>query len=236
MDEYKTTESDDLFDTDYSEDVSPDVSNTNEEELSNEDTDNESSVGEENEEALDLEESKSAKEIAKERQLKAWLNKINNGDKTIDDLPRNQRWLKPLLEKQLNSAKAVRKVEAEYDIDEIVERKIAEKEDKREFTLMKSALEDMDLTPSQKSDLSSEFKDLRGAGLSRAVALQKAMKIAGVRANDALAEAMMPPRVSTQKTKVADGENWWKEGDSKSRMEKLAELTDPMAGQSKRFS
>ena len=80
---------------------------------------------------------------------------------TLDDLSKHQQWLKPHLEaKAKKSAKAEAKAD-ELDVESIVERKIAEKEDLREFKSLKGDLNSMKLKGPQKAELEAEFKESR---------------------------------------------------------------------------
>ena len=129
----------------------------------------------EKDEDLDLEvKSKPDPSVAKQKQIDAWLGKVLNGEATVDDLPKNLQWLKTPILKEL------KKLEAIPDVESIVENKLREKEEAQEFAHLKAKLAVMDLTKSQKAELSAEFKDLAGAGVAKAKALVKAMKITGI--------------------------------------------------------
>lgn len=145
------------------------------------DTDGELFDDEQNDEGTDLDlETKEVKETKpdnaalKRKQIDAWLGKILNEEATVDDLPKNMQWLKTPLLKELKA------LEVAPDVEAIVEKKMQEKEEALEFAHLKAKLNVMDLSKSQRAELSSEFKDLAKAGLSKQSALLKAMKIAGI--------------------------------------------------------
>lgn len=179
-----------LFDTKDPESGSDAASTTKEDE--------ETSKGEESEEALDLDEGTASKEEQKQKQVDTWVKKIESGDASLDDLKKHQAWLKPLLEEKLNkTAEADSKAE-ELDVEAIVDKKIAEKEDLREFKSIKADLNSTKLSGKQKAELEAEFKDLRSMGFNRVQALEKAMKIAGVKTEvpSSRRSKMTPPRPS----------------------------------------
>ena len=148
-----------------------------------EDTNSELSDDEQaQDESLDLEseqqESKSSPSAIKQKQLDAWLGKILSGEAAIDDLPPSQKWLKlPLL-------KELKLLEAGSTIEQVVEQKVTERlkaqDDARSFAELKAKISVMDLSKSQRAELVAEFKDLASTGISKAKALQKAIKIAGI--------------------------------------------------------
>jgi hypothetical protein len=166
-----------------------------------EDTESELSNDEQaQDESLDLEkqESKPDPSALKQKQLDAWLGKILNGEAAIKDLPKNMQWLKvPIL-------KELKLLEAGSTIEQVVEQKVTERlkaqDDARSFAELKAKLSVMDLTKSQRAELVAEFKDLASTGISKAKALQKAVKIAGITLdfaeiqNEELRRAMSIPK------------------------------------------
>ena len=170
------------------------------------------SDSEEHKEALDLEEteSTSSAEDNRQRQIDAWYKKITEGDKSLDDIPAKQKWLKAHIEERLEVENAKETVAQEYDVDAIVEEKLslklAQEKAKAAFNNMKEQLNSMDLTPEQKDTISQEFKDFRSDGLSLDKALDKARKVAGVKFGSPR-KKVNPPHPST----VSDepiGEDW----------------------------
>jgi len=93
--------------------------------------------------------------------VSSYEQKVINGDITMDEVP---EWVQK--EFQGNEAP---KVNLEVKI----------KDDIR-FEKQYDALKEMELSPSQKDDVITEFKDLVASGLTRAKAITKAMKIAGI--------------------------------------------------------
>lgn len=153
-------------------------------------------------EDLDLEtevqESKPDPSALKQKQLDAWLGKILNGEAAIEDLPKNMQWLKvPLL-------KEMKLLEAGSTIEKVVEEKVYEKlkaqEDERTFAQLKARVSVMDLTKAQRAELSTEYKDLVLGGMPKAKALEKSIKIVGIKLdfaemqNDELRKLMAIPK------------------------------------------
>jgi hypothetical protein len=170
-----------LFDTD-TDDAATDAA---------QDTDDTEESGDsegEQEEALDLEieeESKKTKaEDAKQKQVDAWQRKLDSGSAKLEDLPKNLQWLKA----HLQDPSVVKERLAEVDLDAVVERKLAEKEENRKFIELKSQLGDMGLTNAQKRELEAEFRDLASNGVPKAKALKTACKLAGVDLEGKVAE------------------------------------------------
>jgi hypothetical protein len=162
-----------LFDTETPESSSDAASTTEGAE--------EASGGEESNEALDLDEGTASKEEQKQKQVDAWAKKIDAGKASLDDLSKHQQWLKPLLEEKLQvTAKANAKAE-ELDVEAIVERKIAEKESNSTFISLKADLNSMKLSGKQKAEVKREFNDFLTLGVSKEIALEKAVKIAGIK-------------------------------------------------------
>jgi len=174
-----------LFDT-VDDDAATDAAN---------DTDEaeETSESEQEQDTLDLESTTSKAEEAKQKQINAWQRKLDEGKVNITDLPENLKWLAPHLTEP--TAK-----KTDPDIDAIVERKIAEKEELHKFMQMKEGLSELNLTNAQKKELEAEFKDLRSSGLPQTKALEKAMKLAGVDPDgqkaDKLKQRMSMPKES----------------------------------------
>lgn len=120
---------------------------------------------------------------AKQKQVDAWVGKILAGEATIADLPNNLQWLKTPVLKELRSLEMTPELESK--MEKIASKMLAEKESALEFDRMKSDLNKLDLSKSEKAELSAEFKDLLDAGVPRTKALAKAMKIVGINADAA---------------------------------------------------
>jgi hypothetical protein len=65
--------------------------------------------------------------------------------------------------------------------EEIVEKKMAEKEDEKNFSSLKDKISSMKLSEAVKKHLDEEYKELRAVGLPKGKALAKAMQIVGVK-------------------------------------------------------
>jgi len=134
----------------------------------------------------------SVAEFERDRQIKVWAGRIASGEKTIDDIPAGQQWLKPLVSNRLEA----KTQPAPQDIEKIVEAKLAEKEVANRVKALEANLSKDKLAVFQ-----AEFKDLRDSGVPSAKALEKAMKIAGtvdmeLLANEDLRRGMALPKAS----------------------------------------
>jgi len=220
MAEDQNTKGEELFYSPADEEGSPIVSTTDDQ------TEESESSSEENKEALILDESK-ADPAAKARldQVAAWRRKIDMGEKTLDDLPKHQAWIKKDLEAQFGREAKKQEVEADYDIESIVEEKLKAKEADKKFSDMKAALNDTKLSSEERATISEEFKDLLDSGLSKDKALEKAIKLAKVDLNfNARRKAMVPPRAGNTQKSEDQGE-YWKKADPQARLDKLKSLT-----------
>lgn len=116
----------------------------------------------------------SPQEIQMQKQIDVWVDKIVSGERGIDELPRNQEWMIPHIEERINQAAKA------PEIEDIVERKLQQREEARQFDQMKNDLERTPLSRTQKEDLQQQYQDLRQSGLTQAKALKIAMQLAGV--------------------------------------------------------
>ena len=155
-------------------------------------------------------------EFERQNQIEANAIKILRGEKSLDDLEGDTQWLylpvKNLLD-TMNKAP---------EIEQLVEKKMAEKEDSKEFDTLKKQLNSISLNSTQREELQTEYKDLRSAGLSKSKALSKAIKMAGVKFDtsmDELKRNMALPKSGNYRT----------EDDSTdlSDFEKVAQIKDP---------
>lgn len=173
-------------------------------------------------------------EQSKNHQIDVWTERIVSGEASIDDLPKNLAWLKKPIQNRLE----ILKEQANLDtlIEKAVEKKLSEKEQKvktdqveAQFQSMTEKLESADLSDEKRKVLLQEYRDLRSSGLNKAIALEKALKIAQVSIaegdNDPAARelfaAMALPKNSgrpTKEQKPADIDNV----KSKSEKERLA--------------
>ena len=111
-------------------------------------------------------------ETAKAKLVSDWAKNVKGELKSLDDIPADQAWLIPLVEAELGKT-----TESQ---DDVIERKLNEREANRRFDSMKGELNSLDITKEQKSTLEGKYKTLRGKGLSKLESLELAMEIAGV--------------------------------------------------------
>lgn len=162
-------DSEQLFDT-----KDPDTSADAESTTTGQETE---SVGEEIKE-LDLEtdvkKNLSKAEVERQKQVDVWYSRIASGEATLDQVPADQKWLKPLITSRLDA------VSKTPDIERLVEQKLAERDDRAKFASLKETLKHTKLTALQRKELEAEYKDFRGDGVRPSKALEKAMRIVGV--------------------------------------------------------
>ncbi len=145
------------------------------------------STDEQKQDALNLEdetpkdEGKAKAETARDAQAEGWTKKILSGEKTLEDLPANMKWLKPFVEAKLGD-----KVP---DIDKLLDEKIAERETGKKFQSIKSDLEDMGLSREKRVALEEKFKSFRQRGLSKLDALETAMETLNISPQGQMLEA-----------------------------------------------
>lgn len=136
----------------------------------------------------------------RQKQIDHWVNEIAAGNKSIDDLPADKAWLKPGINQGLGN------LQKQPEIDEIVDRRIAEKEALNEFRAKQKIINAMSLTKEKRDILNEEFNENKSLGLADNVALTKAMKVAGISTNtedqerSILRQRMALPHQGTQNT------------------------------------
>jgi hypothetical protein len=91
---------------------------------------------------------------AKERQKMAWLKKIESGDKTLDDMPKNLEWLKKDIQDDM------KKKPKDDDIDSRIQKVLTEREAKLEFDYLVDDLKEADISAEQEAQLREEYEDL----------------------------------------------------------------------------
>jgi hypothetical protein len=187
-----------LFDSDFPEAATDAADDTDEEE--------ETSDGEqEQHEPLNFEGKTSAEE-QRQKQIDVWQNRIDTGEATLATLPPNLKWMAA----HLKSSKAVDTPAGDVDVEAIVERKLAAKEEEGKFLTLKGQLQESKLSDVQRQSVQAEFQDLLESGLSKGKALEKAIKIAGVDVDYSQVEAkrssMALPKDSTFQAKHKDGD------------------------------
>jgi hypothetical protein len=118
---------------------------------------------------------KPGKEVQEAKQVEAWTAKVLAGKASLDDLSGDLSWLKPKVESNLDKLSSSAPV-----LEKLVEKKFAEKEETQKFNTLRSQLNEVNTTKTQRQIIEAEFKDFKSAGLPQSKALEKAMKIAGV--------------------------------------------------------
>lgn len=172
--------------------------------------------------------------INRERQIKVWADRVEKGEVTLDELPKNLGWLKPFVNDEVG-----RRARAQ-DIDALVEQKLAERQAKEakakaeaRFAELKAKAANLDVDQSTKDLIELSFARLVRKGLSKADALEEALSTyevvakSGDEALNQLKKAMKIPTVTTnaKSTEPEYGsEDFFKTGDSKSRVEKMEAL------------
>lgn len=163
-----------LFDTETSESATDAAKDT----IISEETDK----GEQEQEPLN--EGKTSAEANREAQIKAWQRKIDAKEVTIDTLPDNVKWVAKYIDPVAAQPKP------EVDVDALIEAKLAAKEEETKFKTLKNSLSDVKMSEEQRKDLQVEFDDLRTSGLSKAKALEKAIRLAGISPGDAVTDQL----------------------------------------------
>jgi hypothetical protein len=166
---------------------------------------------------------------AQQKQIDSWLGKILEGSASIEDLPAAQKWLKLPILKELKKLEGV----SDSVMEATIERKLKENQAREKFAEMKAKLNDADFSSDQKKEISNEFKELRGAGLTEDQALEKALRIVGVSLDSAdnsqLKQTMQIPGggIPSSKPKLSTPEDIMKNvPDSKERARLLYELAN----------
>lgn len=166
MTEENSHEDDELLAIDPDEELANDASNTDDDELFESSDNSEESQGKPE---------KPTAEKIRQKQVRAWRNKIEDGEATIEDLPPNQKWIA----KYLETDKTVAPVSDE-ELDRRLEEKLNAREEEKQFKSMLDELNEMGLSNKKRAALNAEYKSLREDGVSRVKALEKAKRLAGV--------------------------------------------------------
>lgn len=119
---------------------------------------------------------KSSREEVKEKQVQVWLGRIASGEKSLEDIPQDKKWLKNLVAERLNKPAI-----AQDDIEKLVEKKLAEREAEksrmeadRKFLQLKSEINQLDLDADEKAIIETKYKNLVNKGLDKVSALEEA--------------------------------------------------------------
>lgn len=90
----------------------------------------------------------------KERQKAAWLSKIKEGKKTLDDMPENLNWLKREIKKELEPKKEATGLKSE------IRQALQEERAEEEFDLLVEDLQESDISAEQEAELKEEYGNL----------------------------------------------------------------------------
>jgi hypothetical protein len=97
-----------------------------------------------------------AEEVAK-KQEKKWLDEIQSGKKTLDDMPENLGWLKKRVEKKLDP-KPKKEEEAKSDTKSEVRQVLAEERAQEEFDFLIDDLREADISAEKEAQLKEEYE------------------------------------------------------------------------------
>lgn len=117
-------------------------------------------------------------EEVKERQKKAWLSKIRDGKKTLDDMPKNLEWLKKEVKKELDTT------EDEADEDKLsskIRQTLQKEREAEDFVSLVDYLEESVDDEDILSDVQTAYEEMRQEGVSKFKAIKYAMKAAGIK-------------------------------------------------------
>lgn len=224
-----TTTSEELFTSTDAEGGSPNVSTT---EINNEDL----NLSEENQASQETE--TSSQEEAKQAQINAFYKKVKTGDLSLDEIPSRQEWMKPFIEARLESETAKSNKAEVLDSKGQLKQLLAEERAEQSFQDLKSDIDNAELTQDQKAAIEAEFADLRADGVSRHKALEKALRLAGVKA-ESRRNAMVPPKPNTvsnsnEEITASNFRDKLPEGHP-DRIKFLNTLTDPTQARQRKF-
>jgi len=118
----------------------------------------------------------SADEIRKQS-IASWKDKIAKGEKTLEDIPPAQKWIKDALEvKEKKPQKPQGKIE-ESELNSLLDKR----EDEKAFKALKAQFDSAKLSPAEKKAVTHEYEELRRDGGMKGKSLSRALKLAGVR-------------------------------------------------------
>jgi len=199
-------DADQLFDSDISEGDSATASTTDDSDEQFEETSSDEQSSEEHEEALKLEVpvKKSTSSKQKEKQILSWMNKIEMGDRTLDDIPKNLKWLKAEVEDRLNPQ------EEEPDIQSTIQTELQKVRDAEKFQELKDLLNSQSLDGEQKTKVEAKFKKFLKY-MPKSEALQEAIDASGITFAYDRGKHMFPPKPSKAeeyKSNRLNEDNW----------------------------
>lgn len=149
---------------------------------------------------------KETAEQVKERQKKAWIDKIKKGEKTLDDMPNNLKWLRDDVEKEVSGGKPSAKTD---DLEVKIRRTLQAEKDKEEFVLLADSLEESSADEETLAGVRDSYQELVNDGVSQLKALKLAMKLNGMKDADTVVKErrkkgmLLPPNSSQQRKVVS---------------------------------
>jgi len=134
----------------------------------------------------------SKKDDAKEAQKASWLDKIEKGKVTLDDMPENLGWLKDDIKKELDAKKEKKVEKPKEDVDSAVNKALDARDAKKNFESLIQALKETEISESKDAQLKEEYEEyLEGiekpSNLQKYKALKFACKVVGLKDVSALA-------------------------------------------------
>lgn len=113
-------------------------------------------------------EDKSPGAYNKHKQVETWADRYYNGEVEFEKIP---KWI----QQEIQNAERPNE-----SVDDVLDRKIAERDSKKKFESLQQKLNKRGLTKSEASAITSEFTELRGFNVPPDVALEKAIKNVGI--------------------------------------------------------
>lgn len=129
----------------------------------------------ENTEESDDSEKETAEDV-KNRQKAAWLAKIKGGQKKLEDMPDNLKWLRKEVEAELKGE------EVEPDeLESRIRKTLQQEREAEDFGLLTSYLEENEIDDEVMAEVRETYEDLLQDGVGKLKALKVAMRSAGLK-------------------------------------------------------
>jgi hypothetical protein len=160
----------------------------------------------ENTEESDDSEKETAEDV-KNKQKAAWLAKIRGGQKKLEDMPDNLKWLRKEVESELKGD------EVEPDeLESRIRKTLQQEREAEDFGLLTSYLGENEIDEEVMAEVRETYEDLLQDGVGKLKALKVAMRSAGLKdSQTVIAERrkkgmLLPPNgTRPRKTVVKDG-------------------------------
>ena len=117
----------------------------------------------------------SADEIRKQS-IESWKSKIAKGEKTLEDIPPAQKWIKDALTVRDKQPKSQGRID-ESELSSLLDKR----EDEKVFKALKAKYDSAKLSPAERKAVNQEYGELRTDGGMKGKSLARALKLAGVR-------------------------------------------------------